>query len=385
MEQIQKMIYIWLVCFFSFFSKPLPTKNRIVYLMSFPKNDNGFLNALIEENPKVEIIILFEKNCVEEAKRFEKMGAEIVPIFSSINFLRKSIPIIMQSKVIICDNYFPFLAGIYPNKKTTIIQIWHANGAIKRFGLEDPTAIGRSIFDHLRFKKVYKRFDEYIVGSEMMGQVFINSYGASKKNIKSLGNPRTDIYFNQKLIDEKRRAFFSKYPELKKKKIILYAPTYRNGLKDEYPFNIQQLYEVLGNDYAVLMKKHPHVLTKPVSKNYNGFLYGDLGQYQIEDLLTVTDILITDYSSVTFDYTLLKNAKRIIFYCYDLEQYDEVTGLQKNLKNWVPGKIVKSMDELIIQIKNKQNSEFDEFNQKWNTYNDGHSINRLIKHIKELL
>lgn len=353
--------------------------------MSFPKNDNGFLSALITENPNVEIIILFEKKCEEEAIRFEKMGAKIFPISSSVTFLQKAIPILMQSKVIICDNYFPFLAGLYPKKETTIIQIWHANGAIKRFGLEDPTAIGRSFFDHLRFKQVYKRFDEYIVGSEMMGEVFRNSYGASKNSIKSYGNPRTDIYFNQKLIDEKRDSFFTKYPELKKKKIILYAPTYRNGLEDEYPFNVQQLYEALGSDYAILMKKHPHVLTKPVEKNYNGFLYGNLSQYSIEDLLMVTDILITDYSSVTFDFTLLNNANKIIFYCYDLEEYDQVTGLQKDLKNWLPGEIVQSMDELILQIKKTQDCHFENFNNKWNTYNNGQSIKRLLQHIQELL
>ncbi|WP_280521782.1 CDP-glycerol glycerophosphotransferase family protein [Desemzia incerta] len=374
-----------MIRFFSLLSKPLPVKKRIVYLMSFPKNDNGFLEALITENPTIEIVILFEKNCEEEAIKFKEAGVSLMPISSSIDFLRKAVPILMQAKIILCDNYFPFLAGLYPNKETTIIQIWHANGAIKRFGLEDPTALKRSFFDHLRFKQVYKRFNEYIVGSEMMGRVFQKSYGASKSSIKPLGNPRTDIYFNKVLMDEKREFFFDQYPELKDKKIILYAPTYRNGLEDDYPFDVRRLYQALGNEYAVLMKKHPHVLSRPIANEYKEFFYGDLSQHKIEDLLVVTDILITDYSSIPFDFTLLDNAKNILFYCYDLEEYDQITGLQKDFKEWAPGEIVQTMDELIVQIKKETYNDFVEFNDKWNTYNDGYAIKHLIEHIQQLL
>src|SRR5699024_2456680 len=117
------------------------------------------------------------------------------PITSSIGFLKQAVSILMQAKVILCDNYFPLLAGFFPHQETTIIQLWHANGAIKRFGLEDPTAMSRSKLDNVRFKQVYKRFDEYIVGSDKMGKVFQRSYGAEPRNIKALGNPRTDVYF----------------------------------------------------------------------------------------------------------------------------------------------------------------------------------------------
>ncbi|MDN6626986.1 MAG: CDP-glycerol glycerophosphotransferase family protein, partial [Pisciglobus halotolerans] len=262
MEQLKKVIYVWLIRLFSLFSKPLTVKKRITYLMSFPKNNNGFLEELVNQNKETEIVIFFEKNCQNEALKFSGPTVRVIPLSSSIRFLRKAVPLLMQSQIILCDNYFPLLAGFFPHKKTTIIQIWHANGAIKRFGLEDPTAMKRSYFDQLRFKQVYKRFDEYIVGSEMMGKVFERSYGANKECIKTLGNPRTDIYFDKQVLQEKRKQFFRDFPKLKDRKILLYAPTYRNE-EEEYPLDVRRLYESLGDEYGVLMKKHPHILKRP--------------------------------------------------------------------------------------------------------------------------
>lgn len=353
--------------------------------MSFPKNNNGFLEQLIEETPNVEIIVLFEENCQHEANKLESQGVRTVPITSSIGFLKQAVSILMQAKVVLCDNYFPLLAGFFPHQETTIIQLWHANGAIKRFGLEDPTAMSRSKLDNIRFKQVYKRFDEYIVGSDKMGKVFQRSYGAEPRNIKALGNPRTDVYFDEQQMQEKREHFFETYPELKGRKIILYAPTYRNDQEEEYPFDVRRLYEVLGEEYAILMKKHPHILSKPIQNEYRHFFYGDLAQYKIEDLLAVTHILITDYSSVPFDFTLLDNAENILFYCYDLEEYDHVTGLQIDFEEWAPGEVVRSMDELITEIQKIKRTDFKDFNSKWNTYNDGHAKERLIQHVKDLL
>lgn len=384
MEQLAKIMYVWLIRFFSLLSKPLRVKKRIIYLMSFPKNNNGLLEDLVNEFSDSEIWILFEESCKKEVNLIKNERIHFLPISTTFSFLKKAIPLLMGAKVILCDNYFPFLAGLYPRKETKIIQFWHANGAIKRFGLEDPTAMKRSNFDQRRFKQVYKRFDEYVVGSEMMGKVFQRSYGAKSNNIKLLGNPRTDIYFNKEAILEKQKRFFQEFPKLKGRKIILYAPTYRNDMEKEYPLDVRRLYGVLGDEYAILMKKHPHILERPIQNEYKDFFYGNLNHYKIEDLLVVSDILITDYSSVPFDFTLLDNAKKIIFYCYDLEEYNQTTGVQHDFKKWIPGEIAYSMDDVIEQLQKDNQYDFSDFNYNWNSHNDGCAKKRLIAYIKSL-
>ena len=382
-EQVAKLMYVWIVNCFSFLSKRLPVKKRLVYLMSFPKNENGFLKTFMEQSPNIEVVLLYDENCKEEAKVFEKMGAKTYLMTSTIPFLKRAVNELMQAKVIVCDNYFPLLAGFYPKKETTVIQLWHANGAIKKFGLEDPTAMKRSFLDRKRFKQVYNRFNEYIVGSEYMGKVFQNSYGAAEHQIIPMGYPRSDVYFNEKVIESNRTHFFEVYPYLKDKKIILYAPTYRENSKEGYPLDIPLMFKELGNDYAVLMKKHPKSLEYVVVDGYKDFFYADLDDFKTEELMTVAECLITDYSSVPFDFTLLKNAQKIVFYWYDQEDYEKGTGIQKDFTECIPGKVAHTMEEVVFAIKAENKKTFKEFNQKWNTYNDGCAKYRLVNYIQK--
>lgn len=381
-QQLAKLIYVWLVRFFSLLYKRKPLKNRLAYLMSFTNNENGLLKTFMEQNADIEVVIFYTKNCKQEAEKFQSLGASIYLLNQSPFLIQKTILELIQSRVILCDNYFPILAGFFPHKKTSIIQLWHANGAIKCFGLEDPSALSRSFLDRVRFKQVYKRFDEYIVGSKMMGKVFQRSYMAKEEKILYLGFPRTDVYFDRLSLERKKEKVYKKYPELRSKKILLYAPTYRESHSDFFALDIQRIYDELGSEYALLIKNHPHVVHTYKKSKLNEFVYDDLAEFKMDEVLTVTDCLITDYSSIPFDYSLLDNAKKIIFYCYDKKEYSKTTGLQKDFSEWAPGDIVLTLDDLLESIKKKNDINFIEFNKQWNTYNDGNAGARFVQHIK---
>lgn len=382
-QQVAKLIYVWLVRFFSMVYKKYPLKKRLTYLMSFKNNENGLLKTFIKQNSDVEIVVFYTENCEEEAKEFKKLGAAIFLLNQSPFLIKKTISELIQSRVILCDNYFPILAGFFPDNGTTIIQLWHANGAIKCFGLEDHSIKSKSIFDRVRYKQVYKRFDEYIVGSKMMGKVFQRSYMAKKEDILYLGFPRTDVFFNKEYLEKKKEYIYEKYPELLNKKIILYAPTYREKNPNLFVLDTQKMYEELGSNYALLIKVHPHVIDNYKKSELTGFVYDDIKEFKTEDILTITDCLITDYSSIPFDYSLLDNSKKIIFYCYDKKDYNETVGIQKHFSEWAPGDIVYNLDELLISIKKENNNKFIEFNKQWNTYNDGNSRKRVIQHLEK--
>lgn len=380
---IAKEVYVLIVRLFSVLFRGKKLKNKISYLMSFPKNDNGFIKALLKEVPNVELVVFYTPNVEEEAKKLEMQRVKVVPLYNKIEFIKKAIRDMSESKVIICDNYFPILAGFLPKREVSIMQIWHANGAIKKFGLEEKSINKKTWFDKRRYKQVYNTFNEYIVGSEMMGEVFKRSYGASEDQIKLLGNPRTDAYLNITTVKRQEEKFYSVYPELKSKKIILYAPTYRNIYNEDYPLDVEALYQNFKDDYVLLFRTHPHSEKEVINKKYQGFCYSNLDEFGIDSLLPVTDILITDYSSIPFDFTLLENAKQIIFYCYDLDEYAEKQGIQKDFLEWVPGDIVYRTSEIIKAIKANKYTDYSEFNLNWNKYNDGKSIQRLIEYLSK--
>lgn len=385
MEQLKKVFYIFIVQLSSFIFRKKKVKRTIVYLMSFPRNGNSLIKEMLNKQENYEFIIVYAHNCQEEAEKYQKQGVKIFPITQSLNFMFNIIPKIISAKIIICDNYFPFLAGIKKNKRTTIIQIWHANGAIKCFGWEDHNTNNRTLMDKKRFTKVYNNFDEYIVASDIMGDVFKRSYAAEAHKIKKIGYPRSDVYFDKESVKRKRKRFYKQYPELKNKRIILYAPTYRDLKNETYPLDIERLKEKFGKDSVLLMKQHPHIINSLKEERTSDFFYHQFKKFKIEDLLAVTDCLITDYSSIPFDFTLLDNAKKIIFYWFDYKKYEKNIGIQTDFKTLAPGKIAYTMDDLVTALSEKDSEDFTHFNKNYNKYNDGKATKRFIEHINMLL
>lgn len=390
---MKKIIYIWLV---KFFSKIYQTKSpdKIVYVMSFSGNYQ-FIHKLARTTQKynTELVVLYLKNCEPEALRLKQEGIEIHRFSNNLKFLVDILPIIMKARLLICDNYFAFLSGIKFNHQLThIVQIWHANGAIKSFGWDEPKTLLRSKSDQKRFQKVYNQFDEFIVGSRKMGEVFEKSYHVSASKISVIGYPRTDELFNYQEQQHKINEIYQKYPELKDKEVLLYAPTYReneNGVPElNLPNDFIKIFDYLNDNQRIIIKLHPHlkeVQNQLKTKIQNSHLVW-VDDFSTNDLLFITDRLITDYSSVIFDYSLLKNSKQIIFYCYDYDEYSETVGIQKDFKEWIPGPFVTKTDELInILEKPIVLNNFRHFNEEWNTKNDGNATQRVLQHESEFI
>ncbi|SBO18535.1 CDP-glycerol glycerophosphotransferase family protein [Carnobacterium divergens] len=383
--QVQKELFMGIIRILSLlYPSKKKAQNKIAYLMSFPRNDNGLILKIVEELEDTKLILFYEKNCQTEAQFFSTKGVEIHSLERSFYFFRVVIFKLCQSKIIICDNYYAFLGALQLAKKSKVLQLWHANGAIKCFGWEDKQTSQRTKLDQRRFSNVYHRFDDYIVGSKKMGAVFQRSYGAKATQIKYLGYPRTDLFLDQKQLALTKKTIYAKHPRLKYKKLMLYAPTYRLT-EQQVPINITQLEEAFGDEYFLVIKAHPHTvqsLVEPVNKD---FYYQALAEYKMEELLPMVDCLITDYSSLPFDYSLVRPTGNIIFYWYDYIVQKNKIGIQTDFDEWNPGTVVFTMDELIAAIHQIQPNDLAQFNQEWNEYNDGHSTKRMIAYLKKLV
>ncbi|MFD1848645.1 CDP-glycerol glycerophosphotransferase family protein [Oceanobacillus bengalensis] len=257
------------------------------------------------------------------------------------------------SKIILLDDFYPLIYPLNIRKNADLIQVWHAAGAFKTFGY---SRIGRPGGPSPRSRN-HRNYTKAVVSSEGVRKNYAEGFGITIDKVYSTGVPRSDIFFDEEYKSYVTNTLHSKYPFLKNKKVILFAPTFRgNGQTSAfYPFeilNLKKLYEELHEEYVFLFKIHPFVKnTLTIPYEYNDFFYDFSSYREVNDLLLITDILVTDYSSVCFEFALLD--KPMLFFAFDVERYIEERDFYYNYFDFIPGPLVKTTDELTTAIINQ--------------------------------
>ena len=285
---------------------------------------------------------------------------------------------------------------IFPRENQVFVQCWHGT-PLKRLGcdLEHFNNAMNSISEiRQRYHLEASKFSYFISPSKFATEKFISTWDLEKINKTDIiieeGYPRNDFLINYTKQDIKRIKETLGIDNLNKK-IILYAPTYRDnqhsteiGYTYETKVNFDKLKSELSDEYIILFRAHWLVAQSFNFEKYKDFVI-DVSNYDdINELYIVSDMLITDYSSVFFDYANLK--RPIIFYMYDLEDYrDNIRGFYLDLEE-LPGKIVKKEDELIGKIKLltdkfAYDEKYKKFNKKFNYLDDGQATKRVIEKI----
>ena len=278
----------------------------------------------------------------------------------------------------------------YPKKNQVYVQCWHGT-PLKRLGydLENTNNVLNTKNEvRYKYKIDAKKFKYMVSPSSFTTEKFISAWNlkeAKKEDcIIEKGYPRNDFLYNytkNDVRDIKKKLGI----EGINKKIILYAPTWRDnqhtsgvGYTYKTAIDFDYLKEKLEQDYIILFRAHYLVASEFDFKKYEGFIY-DVSRFDdINELYVISDLLITDYSSVFFDYANLK--RPIIFYMYDLAEYqNETRGFYLDLKE-LPGNIVKTEKDLIQEINNKfvYNEKYKAFNKKYNYLEDGNASERVV-------
>lgn len=287
------------------------------------------------------------------------------------------------SKYIFLDDFYGLISVMKPRKDQEIIQLWHGSGAYKKFGF---SRIGTG--DNITsVHKGYRKYTKVPVTSEPVRPCFAEAFDIDVNKVKALGSPRTDIFFDESAKEQSRQRVYRRYPGLRDKKVVLIAPTYRGKKVEDaaYDFdklNLNRITDGLGDEYEVITRWHPAL--------YNNIKRGirrveeadvtDMSEYpEINDLLIIADILVTDYSSVIFDWYLLD--KPIVYFAYDMEEYRMNRGLYFDFEEYVYGRIAKDCDALIEAIKTEEFcSELrTAFGNKFMSSCDGKSTDRIIE------
>ncbi|MBF7096143.1 CDP-glycerol glycerophosphotransferase family protein [Alkalibacter mobilis] len=292
---------------------------------------------------------------------------------------------VQTSGIVFLDNaYLP--VHLFPHKKATkVIQTWHACGSFKKFGrstlgLKDGIKGVEADFLH-------KYYDYAVCTSQSVAWDYSQAFGVPLENVIPIGAPRTDFFFDEKKVEKQRKKVLKDFPDIKNKKVILYAPTFRGRGKDKhsvFPIDTGKFLKELGDEYILLVKPHPHAIMKNLEKNGENILIVP-SKYPLNGLLTATDVLLTDYSSAIFEFALLN--KPMVFFPYDLEEYEQNSAFYKDYKTFVPGPIAYKEEDLMRIIKNEEWKDYDidKFARENFDHLDGKSSERLVnKFLKPL-
>ncbi len=288
-----------------------------------------------------------------------------------------------KCQYLIFNSRTPFF--LKSKKNQSIIQCWHGT-PLKKLG-HDITCDNQPTASLMGTRYAYsleaEKCDYFISPSPYVTKCLKSAFAMNGEKILELGYPRNDELVIYKEDQAYKNNIKQKLGLDKNKKIILYAPTYRDtdySKKEAFLSNNKLSTEtflkfIRDKGYIVLFRGHYFTKANSGDKSFvNVSRYGN-----INDLMLVSDLLITDYSSLMFDYLLLE--KPIFLYLYDREKYfKETRGVYLNIDEEVAGKICYDEQQLIMALNSTSSDmiNFCTFNKRYNPYEDGHSATRVL-------
>ena len=225
---------------------------------------------------------------------------------------------LLTSRVIVTDDYLRYLRHTKLRAGQKVVQIWHACGAFKRFGLDAP-----SLLTPQEERLTHCQYTAVCVSSEQVRPFYAQAFGIDIARVLPLGTPRTDALLRDQTRSALREELLTRRPEMRGKRIYLYTPTFReqNGKPCAYDpqINWEALDDALADDELFVIRRHP--IMKESFLGGRSFRHiVDATREPTQALLTVASLVVTDYSSVIYDALLC--GLPLVFYCPDLNAYE---------------------------------------------------------------
>lgn len=364
------------------------SKNVVVFESNVGRNYSGNAKAIYEEMVKQgldhQYRIVWSVENVKEA-----IPGRVIKVRRT---RLKYLYYMAVAKVWVSDSRMP--KWLKKRKGNTYIQTWHGT-PLKKLALDmDVLSMGGSTDVqkyHDNFTANTRTWDYLISQNAFSTETFRRCFDFHKEMLE-IGYPRNDVLFARNN-DAAIRKIKKRLGLPLDKKIILYAPTWRDDQyyeKSIYKFASDMDYDLmkqqLSDEYVMIVKFHYLVKDNIDWSRYQGFIY-EFNQHQdIADLYLVSDILITDYSSVMFDYSLLK--RPMFFFAYDIENYkNNLRGFYFDFLATAPGPIVKTTAELADSILQYDAKEWEDryriFTDTYNHADDGNASKKVVRLIEK--
>lgn len=270
------------------------------------------------------------------------------------------------------------------------LETWHGT-PLKRLVFDQEEVTSASPKYKEQFYKQRKEWDYLVSANPFSSKTFRSCFMYEGKMLE-YGYPRNDILYAPDK-EERARRLKEKLGIPLDKKTILYAPTWRDDEhygKGEYKFtlalDLKKMKTMLEKDYVLLLRTHHYIADKIDTTGLGGFAYNLSTYDDISEIYLITDICITDYSSVFFDFANLK--RPILFYTYDIEKYkNQLRGFYIDMNTEVPGPLLYTSEEVIDailhidKIQKRYQKRYDEFYDRFCCFDDGHASENIVKEV----
>ena len=354
---------------FNFFRKWKVKKNQITLIEKLNTGGTGSLFEIKRECEKRGLPFHF--NVITHAD-YEVSPHNLGGLIKL--FTIKAFRMATSSHIFLNDNFLP-LGYMKLSDKTKVVQLWHGMGSFKKFG-------GSSETDSAVLKELEaatKNTNHILASSENIRDNYAEAFLASKEKVICIGCPQVDYFFRKHDVAAWKEELCEKYPDMKGKKLVLYAPTFRGDEERDQKlleaFDFDAFQKELGEEYFLMVRLHPQIQSAKVPDTV-----ANMTDYpNVRKLLCMTDLLIADYSSIAVEYSLLN--RPIILYAFDKEWYlSEDRGFYFDYEKTAPGPIVENMQDLIDCIKNKHwdIAKVERFAHLHNDYFDDKSAKRVV-------
>lgn len=275
--------------------------------------------------------------------------------------------------VVVDNAYLP--VHVAPHRPgTTVVQVWHAAGSLKRFGADATTPLAEPERTFL-----HRHYDWVVTAGEASRKPWAAALRTPIERVLPLGTPRTDAFFDQEAMGAARTRVLDAHPALAGRRVVLYAPTFRGRGKGKHPthaLDAVRLRAALPDDHLLVLKTHPNL--DAASMSTVGYDVVVDPAAEINDLLVVADVLVTDYSSSIFEFALLR--RPIILLVGDLAEYERDPGLYLDYRTDMIGARVTDTDGVIDAILRGgvDLAEYDAFIARNLGACDGHASERFV-------
>lgn len=290
--------------------------------------------------------------------------------------------LLAEADVILLDDYQPVIYRLPPDPARRIVQLWHASGAFKTVGYSRVGKPGGPS----PFWRRHKNYTAAIVSGQHDVPYYAEAFGIPEERVVPTGIPRMDRFFDEERRAAGRATAIATFPAIEGRTVILFAPTFRgHGPRDAW-YDYDQvdwggLHAVAtASDAVVIVKMHPFVADPPPIPEplRDRLIDGSRASIDVNDLLFAVDLLITDYSSIVFEFSTL--LRPMLFFAYDLEEYVASRDFYVPFTEFVPGRIARTFDEVLAALRDGE-FEFDKvaaFARRHFDHLDGGATDRVI-------
>lgn len=378
----------WLLIIIFYLAGKLPVKKNVILFESFlgkqySDSPRAIYEYMLENNLEYDMYWSVDRR---HMKFFQDKDVKAVRRLSI-----KWLLLMARAEYWVSNSRLPL--WIPKPNHTTYLQTWHGT-PLKRLAA-DMDEVHMPGTNTEKYKQNFlaeaSKWDYLVSPNNYSTEIFKRAFQFDKKIIES-GYPRNDFLINSN--DEKTKSNLKRLSSLPMdKKVILYAPTWRDNQyygRGRYRFdlqmNLERMKAELGDEYIVVLRLHYLVAENLDLTGFEGFVYDLSFHEDIRELYLIADLLITDYSSVFFDYANLK--RPMLFYVYDIEDYrDNLRGFYFDFESKAPGPLVKTTEEVINVVKEIDKNGFipsetvESFYEKFCYLEDGNASERVFKEV----